>query len=85
MSMATQPQKASPLLWGTNLSLQDTNDQVLNSGTTRALLQQMHLHIIRIPTRSNMADSTIQHAAQIVHDLGATPSFFRETYQAPMR
>jgi hypothetical protein len=73
MTMATQAQKASPLLWGTNLSLQDTNDQVLTSSTTRSLLQQMHLHIIRIPTRSNMADSTVQHAAQIVHDLGATP------------
>src|SRR6266700_583654 len=73
MTMATQPQTASPLLWGNNLSLQDANDQVLTSDTTRSLLQQMHLHIIRIPTRSSMADSTLQHAALIVHDLGATP------------
>src|SRR5581483_1225293 len=34
MTMTTQPQKASPLLWGTNLSLQDANDQVITSATT---------------------------------------------------
>jgi hypothetical protein len=73
MTMATQPQQTSPLLWGTNLSLQDANDQVLTSATTRSLLQQMHMRIVRIPTRDKMADTIIQQAAQIVKNIGATP------------
>lgn len=70
---ATQQPKASPLLWGTNLSLQDDHDQVLTSDKTRKLLQQMHMSIVRIPTRNKMDDKLIQQAAQIVKNINAAP------------
>jgi hypothetical protein len=70
---ATQQQKASPLLWGTNFSLQDGNDQVLTSDKTRKLLQQMHMRMVRIPTRNKMDDKFIQQAALIVKNMNAAP------------
>lgn len=85
MTMTTQPQKASPLLWGTNLSLQDANDQVITSATTRSLLQQMHMRIMRIPTRDKMDDALIQQAAQIVKNLGATPLVILQGDQSSSR
>src|SRR5579863_7769402 len=48
----------SPLIFGTNLGLFDTNDQVLNSSATRTLLQQMHVRIIRMPVRDNIAPAS---------------------------
>src|SRR5690349_16508242 len=39
----------SPLIFGTNLSLFDGNDQVLTSAATRNTLRQMHFRIIRMP------------------------------------
>ncbi|GHO91816.1 hypothetical protein KSF_018640 [Reticulibacter mediterranei] len=73
MTLATQQQKASPLLWGTNFSLQDDHDQVLTSDKTRKLLQQMHMRMVRIPTRNQMDDKLIQQAAQIVKNMNAAP------------
>lgn len=63
----------SPLLFGTNLGLFDTNDQVLTSTVTRAALQQIHVRIIRMPVRSNLAEVTEIQAAQVIKSLGATP------------
>lgn len=67
------PTQVSPLLFGTNLSLFDRNDQVLNSSTTRNLLQQMHSRIIRMPVRSNLSEATEIAAAQVIKNLGAIP------------
>jgi hypothetical protein len=61
----------SPLLFGTNLSLFDGNDQVLNSAGTRSQLQQMHIHIIRMPVRSNLSNDTEIQAAQAIKSIGA--------------
>jgi hypothetical protein len=61
------------LLFGTNLNLQDSSDQVLTSAATRALLQQMHVGMIRIPTHDGQSDSIIIQAAQITKSLGAVP------------
>src|SRR5450631_1834719 len=63
----------SPLLFGTNMGLFDSNDQVLNSTITRVALQQMHMRIIRMPTRSTLAEATEIQAAQTIKNLGATP------------
>jgi hypothetical protein len=63
----------SPLLFGTNLGLFDSNDQVLNSTVTRAALQQMHMRIIRMPIRASLAETTEIQAAQTIKSLGATP------------
>lgn len=63
----------SPLLFGTNLGLFNTNDQVLTSTTTRTLLQQIHARIIRMPVRTSLSEATEVQAAQIIKDLGAVP------------
>ncbi len=63
----------SPYVFGTNLSLFDGNDQVLNSATTRSLLQQMHVRIIRMPARPQMAKETLIAAANAIKSVGAVP------------
>jgi hypothetical protein len=63
----------SPLLFGTNLGLFNNNDQVLTSSTARSLLQQMHMHIIRMPLRSGLSEATEIAAAQMIKGLGAIP------------
>ncbi len=63
----------SPLVFGTNLSLFDTHDQVLQSATSRSRLQQMHVRIIRMPIRTSLSDATEISAAQIIKSLGAVP------------
>jgi hypothetical protein len=61
------------LLFGTNMSLFDSTDQVLNSAATRTLLGQIHPGIIRMPTRTTLSQATMVQAAQIIKSLGATP------------
>jgi hypothetical protein len=68
---ATTP--VSPLLFGTNMGLFNSNDQVLNSTTTRTALQQIHVRIIRMPTRASLTEATEIQAAQMIKSLGATP------------
>jgi len=65
--------QVSPLLFGTNLSLYNGNDQVLTSATTRTLLQQIHTHIIRIPIRDEVPEAVNIQAAQTIKSLGALP------------
>src|SRR5579859_1861252 len=61
----------SPLIFGTNLSLFDSSDQVLNSAVTRRQLQLMHVRIIRMPVRPNLSNSTEIQAAQAIKSIGA--------------
>ncbi len=63
----------SPLIFGTNLALFNNQDQVLTSQQAQDCLQQMHISIIRVPTRSGVDEATIQQAAQVVQQIGATP------------
>ncbi len=63
----------SPLLFGTNLGLFDSNDQVLTSATTRSQLLSMHVRIVRMPIRSNLSEATEIQAAQMIKSLGAIP------------
>ena len=63
----------SPLLFGTNLGLFNSNDQVLTSSTARILLQQLHMRIIRMPLRSSLSEATEIAAAQAIKSLGAIP------------
>src|SRR5947209_3711517 len=53
----TPDSPVSPLLFGTNLSLFDGNDQILTSPATRTLLSQIHTRIIRMPVRSSLSES----------------------------
>src|SRR5205823_6363644 len=61
----------SPIIFGTNLSLFDGNDQVLTSAATRNELQQMHFRIIRMPVRSSLSNATEIQAAQSIKSMGA--------------
>jgi hypothetical protein len=63
----------SPLLFGTNLSLFDSNDQVLNSTATLSLLQRIHPGIIRMPFRSSLSNAVEMRAAQLIKSTGAAP------------
>jgi hypothetical protein len=64
----------SPLIFGTNVSFFDNKDQILNSSTTRSLLQQIHPTIIRMPTRQNTLTLDLEiQMAQIIKNLGASP------------
>lgn len=63
----------SPLLFGTNMGLFDSNDQVLTSASTRSQLQSMHVRIIRMPIRSSLSEATEIQAAQTIKSLGAVP------------
>ena len=66
-------QPVSPLLFGTNIGLFDSNDQVLTSAATRTLLQQMHTRIIRMPVRSSLSEATEIAAALAIKNIGAIP------------
>ena len=76
----------SPLLFGTNLSLYNGNDQVLTSATTRTLLQQIHTHIIRMPIRTEVPEAVNIQAAQTIKSLGAIPLVILHgaTFQNPL-
>lgn len=72
-STPVSKQPPSPLLFGTNLGLFNSNDQFLTSDTTRQMMQQMHVRMVRIPTRSNLPLSLTIQAAQDAKDIGAIP------------
>ena len=63
----------SPLLFGTNMALFDSRDQVINSAATQTLLQQVHAQIIRMPVRPNLSNVTEIQAAQDIKNIGAIP------------
>src|SRR5579885_517489 len=63
----------SPLLFGTNLGLFNDHDQFINSSQTRNLMQQIHVRIVRMPTRPNLPLAVEQQAAQAIKSIGAIP------------
>lgn len=63
----------SPLLFGTNLSLYNENDQFLTSAITHTMLQHIHMRIIRMPIRSGVPEAVNIQAAQTIRSLGAIP------------
>ncbi|HLZ61754.1 MAG TPA: hypothetical protein VKR06_32830 [Ktedonosporobacter sp.] len=65
--------KVSPLLFGTNMGLFDGNDQVVTSATTRGLMQQIHVRIVRIPLRRSLPNAVEVQAEQAVKSIGAVP------------
>lgn len=73
----------SPLLFGTNLGLFNANDQVLRSEPTRALLQQMHPRIIRMPVRQELTLAVEIQAAQVIKTLGAIPLVVLHSVSGP--
>ena len=72
-STPTKQGQVSPLLFGTNLGLFTTNDQVVTSATTRSLMQQIHVRIVRIPLRRSLPNALEVQAEQAVKSIGAVP------------
>ena len=63
----------SPLLFGTNMSLYDSSDQLLNSPQTQVLLQHLHMRIIRMPVRAALSNDTEIQAAEAIRNVQAIP------------
>lgn len=63
----------SPLIFGTNMGLFDGNDQVITSAATRTALQQLHIRIVRMPTRQHFTSAVELEAAQAIKSIGAAP------------
>ena len=63
----------SPLLFGTNMGLFTADDQVVTSATTRSLMQQIHVRIVRIPLRRSLPNALEVQAEQAVKSTGAVP------------
>ena len=82
-SQPTQGNGSSPLLFGTNMSLFDAHDQMLTSATARSLMQQMHIRIVRMPTRSKLPQSVEIQAAQAIKSIGAIPLIALQGMQHP--
>lgn len=72
-STAQANKGVSSLLFGTNLGLFTSNDQVITSDATRQMMQQIHVQIIRIPVRTNLPNDIEMQAAQAVKAIGAIP------------
>ncbi len=81
-AVAPSSGKVTPMLLGTNLSLMDSNDQVLSSATTRTLLQQMHVGLLRIPLHKQFSIATVIQAAQTAKSLNMAPLIVLQGDQA---
>lgn len=73
LASSTPTAQASPLLFGTNLGLFTVNDQVVTSTATRALMQQIHIRIVRVPMRTKLPNDIEIQAVQAVKSIGAIP------------
>ena len=72
-STSTPVVQTSPLLFGTNLGLFTASDQVVTSAATRALMQRIHVRIVRIPLRHSLPIALEVQAEQAVKSIGAIP------------
>src|SRR5581483_8110560 len=65
---------ASPLLFGTNILLNNASDQFLTSAQTRTTLQQINVQTIRMPIHSVGSPSASEiQAAQNIKAIHAVP------------
>lgn len=62
-----------PLIYGTNMSLYDTTDQVVNNPATQRRLEQAHMPIIRMPFRHSLPNAYEVRALQTIKHIGAIP------------
>lgn len=73
-AVKTTPQTQSlALLFGTNLGLFNASDQFLTSAPTLQTMQQLHIKVIRIPTRKDLPDSVNMAVARNIKSVGAIP------------
>lgn len=63
----------SRFIFGTNLSPYDKNYQIVTTPSTRNLLQQMHIQMVRLPLKNQSSEADITQAAQGIKKLNAVP------------
>lgn len=64
---------SSSLIYGTNLGLYDTSDQVVNDFATQQILRDAHIPIIRMPFRDTLDDVYHVRALRAIQYIGAIP------------
>lgn len=74
---------SSPYLLGTNLGLFDDHDQFVINPSTQDQLRQLHISLVRMPTRHNNPDSLNRAALQAIKQIGATPLIIVRGAQDP--
>lgn len=67
------PEKVSPYIFGTNMRLLDNRDQVLTSEPAQSLLQEMHMHTIRIIVRANTPPALVTQVAVMLKRMHVVP------------
>ncbi len=67
------PETHVPLIYGTNMSLYDTSDQMTNNSATQQLLRRERVPIIRMPSRLTLSDAYMLQALRAVKSVGAIP------------
>lgn len=73
----------SPLIFGTNLTLNDANDQFITSQQTRSQLSQIHVQLIRIPIRGVGGPAPWEVTAmQDIKTMGISPIIILKYSQA---
>lgn len=73
---ATTSHRAPPspsMIYGTNLGLYDTSDQVVNELATQQLLRGAHIPMIRMPFRHTLDDIYEVRALRAIQYIGAVP------------
>jgi hypothetical protein len=70
---ATATTRSLPLIYGINMALYDTNDQLTNDATTQLLLRRERIPIIRMPSRTFLSDAYVLQALRTVKRIGAIP------------
>lgn len=64
---------STAMLFGTNMSLFDGHDQIVNNPATQTLLRQKQIPLIRMPFRSSLSDATELQGLQAIKNIGAAP------------
>lgn len=70
---AEASQARKPLVYGVNLAMYDTTDNVVNERSVQALLRTYQVPVIRMPFRPTLTDAYETQALQAIRDIGALP------------
>ena len=62
-----------PRVFGTNMGLFDSNEQLLSNAGTQRILTGWHTPVIRMPFSASLSDSVELQALQTIKTIGSTP------------
>ena len=64
---------ASPLIYGTNLAMDNSSDQFLSNAGAASALQGLHTQLVRMPARDQLTAADYTTAMTKIKQMGATP------------